>query len=373
MRVDGDPVIKVREGIANGYKVKTVRDTGCTTVVVRRSLVGKERFTGERRTCVFLNGRRTEEPMAQIVIDTPYLKGEVEAMCMENPLDDLTIGNVRGARRPDEPDPQWTARTAAAETRTQAGKKVRSPTKTSGSQREVVKTGGLRMLPREDGERDKLRNGGDGERVNDEKGREKEEEGEKTQGDAEVGGRCVETRNVESGKEDTAEVERGEEVTRRQGEKVQSRLEEGRQSREANLRVGPPEGQVDVGSVKDVGHEANQGEIGLLDGNGKKVGKAQRPKSKTPVRSVKPQEDAFQMLKRKIAEKQILRPVDTQREFVRRTDAADSGRDAVRLREHEGMIFPVALASEKSRARENADAKDSRTIESRGGRFLANR
>jgi hypothetical protein len=409
-----DPEVEVREGIANGYRVKTIRDTGCTTVVVRRALVGNEQFTGERRTCVLLNGMRTVEPMAKIVIDTPYLKGEVEAMCMENPLDDLTIGNVRGARRPDDPDPQWTARTAAAETRTQAGKKESSPAKTSGSQKEVVRAGALRMLPRGDRERDKARNGGDtketrgdrswftdhmqllkkfirkeepekakgeqrkvderdDERTTDRKGQEKEEEGKETQGDAEVGGRDEETRKVASGKEVITEVERGAEITMIQGDKVQSRLEEGRQSREANLRVGPPKGQVDVGSVRDVGHEANQGETGLPDGNGNKVGRAQMPQTKIPVRSGRPQEDAFQMLKRKSAEKQILRPVDTQREFVRRTDAADSGRDAVRLREHEGMIFPVAFASEKSRARENAYAKDSRTIESRGGRFLANR
>ncbi|KAK7091989.1 hypothetical protein V1264_009601 [Littorina saxatilis] len=40
-------------------------------------------------------------------IDTPYFTGEVEAVCLKEPLYDLLIGNIGGARRPDDPDFEW--------------------------------------------------------------------------------------------------------------------------------------------------------------------------------------------------------------------------------------------------------------------------
>ncbi|KAK7102640.1 hypothetical protein V1264_020830 [Littorina saxatilis] len=40
-------------------------------------------------------------------IDTPDFNGEVEAVCPKKPLYDLLIGNIGGARRPDDPDFEW--------------------------------------------------------------------------------------------------------------------------------------------------------------------------------------------------------------------------------------------------------------------------
>ena len=39
-------------------------------------------------------------PIARISVDTPYLKGHVEAQCLSDPIYDLIIGNVRDAKRP---------------------------------------------------------------------------------------------------------------------------------------------------------------------------------------------------------------------------------------------------------------------------------
>ena len=50
--------------------------------------------------------------MATIHMDTPYLKGEVEALCAEEMLYDLIIGNVHRARDPDDPDLEWEEREA---------------------------------------------------------------------------------------------------------------------------------------------------------------------------------------------------------------------------------------------------------------------
>ena len=46
-------------------------------------------------------------PIAKTDIDTPYLKGQVEAQCFPDAIYDLVIGNVPDARAADNPDPSW--------------------------------------------------------------------------------------------------------------------------------------------------------------------------------------------------------------------------------------------------------------------------
>jgi hypothetical protein len=45
--------------------------------------------------------------MAKVQVDTPYFRGELEAACVNSPMYDLMIGSVKGARKPDDPDPEW--------------------------------------------------------------------------------------------------------------------------------------------------------------------------------------------------------------------------------------------------------------------------
>ena len=58
-------------------------------------------------------------PISRIEVDTSFYTGTVEAMCMKDPLFDLIIGNVPGARKPNDPNPEWGV-VAAAVTRAQA-------------------------------------------------------------------------------------------------------------------------------------------------------------------------------------------------------------------------------------------------------------
>ena len=53
-------------------------------------------------------------PIARINIDTPYYARVVEALCLLDPLFDLIIGNIPGARRPDDPNPKWSTSAAVA-------------------------------------------------------------------------------------------------------------------------------------------------------------------------------------------------------------------------------------------------------------------
>jgi len=78
-----------------------LRDTGCSTVVVKRELVDGEQRTGGTETFILIDGTVRRTPVAEIEIETPYYIGKVKAVCMENPLYDVIIGNVPGVSDED--------------------------------------------------------------------------------------------------------------------------------------------------------------------------------------------------------------------------------------------------------------------------------
>ncbi|KAJ8017671.1 hypothetical protein HOLleu_44754 [Holothuria leucospilota] len=63
------------EGKVGPHKVKVLRDTGCSCVVVRESLVDASRFTDEFKVCILIDGTVRRFQVALIDIDTPYFKG----------------------------------------------------------------------------------------------------------------------------------------------------------------------------------------------------------------------------------------------------------------------------------------------------------
>ena len=60
---------------------------------------------------------------ARIQVKTLYVSGEVEALCIPEVICDLVVGNVPGARNPDDPD--MTSMVGAVTTRAQAKQEVR--------------------------------------------------------------------------------------------------------------------------------------------------------------------------------------------------------------------------------------------------------
>ena len=94
--------------------VKVLRDTGCSGVIVRRSLVDEAHLTGEMGHMMMVDRTVKRAPIARIDIDTPYYAGVVEALCLLDPLFDLIIGNVPGARRPGDSNPRWSTSAAVA-------------------------------------------------------------------------------------------------------------------------------------------------------------------------------------------------------------------------------------------------------------------
>ena len=97
----------VSDGYVGDQSVKVLRDSGCSTVVVKRDLVKDEQLLDSTQKCVLLDGTARNVPVARIQIDSPYFVGTVNALCMTNPLYDLILGNIAGVKDPRDPDPNW--------------------------------------------------------------------------------------------------------------------------------------------------------------------------------------------------------------------------------------------------------------------------
>ena len=77
-------------------EVEVLRDTGCSTVVVKRSLVADDKLTGRSVCCMLIDGTVRKTPVAMVEIDTPYFQGQVGAVCMKQPMYDVIVGNIPG-------------------------------------------------------------------------------------------------------------------------------------------------------------------------------------------------------------------------------------------------------------------------------------
>ncbi|XP_033761705.1 uncharacterized protein LOC117343459 [Pecten maximus] len=97
----------VVQGFVGNHPASVLRDSGCERCIVRTCLVRDEDRTSETETCVLANGQKVDVPVAYPVVDTPYFKGKVRAWCMDTPVYDLILGNIKGARKPYDPDKDW--------------------------------------------------------------------------------------------------------------------------------------------------------------------------------------------------------------------------------------------------------------------------
>ena len=88
-------------GTVNGKEVRVLRDTGCTGVVVRRSLVSDGQMLNKQSGVTLINNYKQRCPMARINIDCPFFRGSTNALCIDDPAHDLVIGNIEGSKFPD--------------------------------------------------------------------------------------------------------------------------------------------------------------------------------------------------------------------------------------------------------------------------------
>ena len=81
-------------GKLNGNDVTVLRDIGCTGAIVKRSLVEEDQLLNYK--CSYISIDRTMKPVqvARVYIVSPIYTGYFEALCVEDPLCDVVIGNL---------------------------------------------------------------------------------------------------------------------------------------------------------------------------------------------------------------------------------------------------------------------------------------
>jgi len=90
-------MVPCSRGRINGTRIIVMRDTGSTTCVVKKSLVKLEQMTGSYELCRLIDGVVKCYPTAMVELDTPYFIGKTKVLCMDNPVQDIIIGNIPGA------------------------------------------------------------------------------------------------------------------------------------------------------------------------------------------------------------------------------------------------------------------------------------
>ena len=88
-------------GTVNGKKVRMLKDTGCTGVIVKRNLVSENQFIGKECRVSLINDSQQKCPVARINIDCPFFRGTTDALCIDDPAHNLVIGNIEGSNFPD--------------------------------------------------------------------------------------------------------------------------------------------------------------------------------------------------------------------------------------------------------------------------------
>ena len=88
-------------GKVNGKPAVVLRDTGCTAVVVRESLVKPHQYVEDKARVTMIDESERHYKMANVEVESPFLSGTVMAIVMPAPMYDLVVGNVEGSRLPD--------------------------------------------------------------------------------------------------------------------------------------------------------------------------------------------------------------------------------------------------------------------------------
>ena len=113
--------------------------------------MNKDNFTGSMGYVVAIDRTLKEAPIAEIKMDTPYSMEVTPTICLQDPLFDLVIRNIPGARNLGDPVP-GVETCAAAVTRVQTRKAITVRplvTKDMTAQTSITKNG-LAKLHQED-------------------------------------------------------------------------------------------------------------------------------------------------------------------------------------------------------------------------------
>ena len=80
--------------LVNGNRTMCLRDSGATTVIIDEKLIRNGQYNQEFKTVILANRKKVICRTANIVIDTPWITGEIKATVMKNTICPLIIGNL---------------------------------------------------------------------------------------------------------------------------------------------------------------------------------------------------------------------------------------------------------------------------------------
>ena len=86
--------MKFYKGSVNSTPFTLIRDSGSTCVGIKRCLLRKQDFTGEKEKCTMFDGSETMLDVAFAHIETPFYTGIVKALALNNPVADIILGNI---------------------------------------------------------------------------------------------------------------------------------------------------------------------------------------------------------------------------------------------------------------------------------------
>ena len=109
----------ISEGFIEGNPCTLLRDSGLSGVIARRSLIPDKALAGRFRYIKTIDSKVQRVPTAIVHIDCPYFQGEVKAQVLQEPLFDVLVGNIEGARNPFSPNPDWKNELRKEPTKTQ--------------------------------------------------------------------------------------------------------------------------------------------------------------------------------------------------------------------------------------------------------------
>lgn len=89
--------LQFSEGLLFDKEVTVLRDSGCSIIGCRKSLVPHSNYSQEKFALKLIDGTVRQFPTAHVHIKTPYLTGTFLAALFENPVADVIIGNVGDA------------------------------------------------------------------------------------------------------------------------------------------------------------------------------------------------------------------------------------------------------------------------------------
>ena len=150
--VDVKDKLQLVNGKVGQRCVEVLRDTGFTGVLIKRDLVNQGELTGKKGyATTFDKTLLIRAPIAKIKVDTLYYVGEVEALCAQEPVADVIIGNITGAREADNSEWKLAAATIT-QVRARQGDNVKALNVKEISSQFAVSREKLRKLLSEDDE-----------------------------------------------------------------------------------------------------------------------------------------------------------------------------------------------------------------------------